>query len=152
MGPLAIAWLVGEGIITYRTVKNQHCPPGPGQLLLSSGVFILLALLAEAPSARTLAITLAWGFDVAAFMNVASVGTGKASGVKWPPGYMANTTIFPVRTETAETGTEQGTSSASSTGADATGQPMLGGAIGGKSTGSSNGTTGQTGRNIPVTS
>lgn len=112
MGGFIAAWLVGEGIIIYRSVKNQKAPPGPGQLLFSSGVFVMLALLAEAPSARTLALTLAWGFDIAALMNLwSSAGSivggqagnaiGSLSGAKpgtvgkWPPSMTPNTQILP---------------------------------------------------------
>jgi hypothetical protein len=63
-------WIIGEGIIVYRQVKQNHAPPMPGALIASSGLFALLALLAEADRARTLAIMLAAGFDVAAFMNL----------------------------------------------------------------------------------
>lgn len=99
MGPFIAAWLVGEGIITYRSVKNQKAPPGPGQLLLSSGVFVMLALLAEARSARSLAITLAWGFDLAALMNLWGTGgpkkTGTSKGGTWPPPPAQDTVIIP---------------------------------------------------------
>lgn len=84
MGGLVLAWLVGEGIIVYRSVKRDHSPPIPGALLASSGLFVLLALLAEADSARPVATALAWGFDLAAFMNLfppvtgATGATGKA--------------------------------------------------------------------------
>lgn len=97
MGPLIVAWLVGEGIIIFRSVKQQKAPPGPGQLLLSSGVFVLLALLAENTKGRSLATTLAFGFDLAAFMNL--YGTGKPKTAKtsaWPPGKAPDTVIFPV--------------------------------------------------------
>ncbi len=74
------AWAVGEAIIVYRSVKRDHRPPMPGALLGSSALFVMLALLAEADAARTLAITLAWGFDIAAFMNLApSITGGKAT-------------------------------------------------------------------------
>jgi hypothetical protein len=95
MGGLVMAWLVGEGIIIYRSVKNQKAPPGPGQLLLSSGVFVLLGLLAESEKARPLAVTLAWGFDIAAFMNLFGTGTPKSSGGSWPPPQAAATIIIP---------------------------------------------------------
>src|SRR5258708_30313929 len=95
MGPFVMAWLVGEGIIIYRSVKEQKAPPGPGQLLLSSGVFVLLALLAESKAARPLAITLAWGFDIAAFMNIGNIATGKKSTGTCPPGPIGNTTTIP---------------------------------------------------------
>lgn len=97
MGPFLAAWLVGEGIIVYRSVKNQNIPPGPGQLLLSSGVFVLLAVLAEARSARTLALTLAWGFDIAAFMNLWGTGGPKKSttAAPWPPPLAPDTVVVP---------------------------------------------------------
>ena len=75
------AWAVGEGIIIYRSVRKNHAPPMPGALLASSALFVMLALLAEAPSARGLAVTLAWGFDLAAFLNLApSITTGGTTG------------------------------------------------------------------------
>ena len=70
MGGLALAWAVGEGIVIYRQVRLNHAPPIPGALLATSGLFVLLALLAQAERARFLATALAWGFDIAAFMNV----------------------------------------------------------------------------------
>jgi hypothetical protein len=130
MGPLALAWLVGEGIITYRSIKNNKCPPGPGQLLFSSGLFVLLALVAEAPSARTLAITLAWGFDVAAFMNL-TAKTPKSANT-WPPSYMPNTLVFPSRISGASSiggiavgGVQAGANTATG---EIVGQGVLGGA------------------------
>jgi uncharacterized membrane protein YgcG len=95
VGAFVMAWLVGEGIISYRTVKEQHAPPGPGQLLWSSGVFVLLALLAESPKARPLAVTLAWGFDIAAMLNLFSVGTAKMGVSHWPPDTLPPNVIFP---------------------------------------------------------
>lgn len=76
MGPFMAAWLVGEGIISYRAIRDTHLPPVPGALLASSGLFAALALLAEAERARGLAVALAWGFDLAAFMNLAPAITG----------------------------------------------------------------------------
>jgi len=87
--------LVGEGIVIYRAVKDQKSPPGPGQLLFSSGVFVLLALLAESEKARPLAVTLAWGFDIAAFMNLYGASGLKSSGASWPPPKAADTIIIP---------------------------------------------------------
>jgi len=76
MGGLVAAWAVGEGIIIYRAVKRTHAPPMPGALLASSALFVMLALLAESDQARPLAVSLAWGFDVAAFLNLAPGITG----------------------------------------------------------------------------
>lgn len=91
MPGIVLAWLVGEGILTYRSFKQDHRPPLPGQLLAASGIFIMLGLLAEAQQARFLAGALAWGFDVAALMNVlpqaVSGATPKAtSGTTQAPG------------------------------------------------------------------
>lgn len=99
MGPFVMAWLVGEGIIIYRSVKVNKAPPGPGMLLVSSGIFVLLGLLAESQSARPLAVTLAWGFDIAAFMNLYGVGGPKtndgSSGSSWPPPQAPQNVILP---------------------------------------------------------
>src|SRR5215471_14429126 len=106
MGAFVMAWLVGEGIIIYRTARDgkketgHYTPPGPGQLVWSSGIFVLLALLAESQQARTLAITMAWGFDIAAFMNL--YGVGSASIIpNWPPGKLPDNLTFPGQTEAA---------------------------------------------------
>lgn len=75
---LMTAWLVGEGLVTYRVVKAHQRPPTPGELLYSSGLFVLLGLLGEAyPGLATL---MAWGFDLAAFMNLAPQLGGSAKG------------------------------------------------------------------------
>lgn len=77
---LYAAWLVGEGIVIYRTVSAHHRPPYPGELLASSGLFVLLGLLEMAQP--KLAALLGWGFDIAAFLNVAPTmltGTGVGS-------------------------------------------------------------------------
>lgn len=76
MGPFILAWLTGEGIIVYRSIAKTHAPPIPGALLASSGLFVLLALLAESDRARPVAVTLAWAFDFAAFMNLYPPVTG----------------------------------------------------------------------------
>ena len=76
MTGLILAWMVGEGIMTYRVVTQNHRPPLPAEILGTSGLFALLALLGEAQP--QLAALLAWGFDLAAFMAVASkIGQGK---------------------------------------------------------------------------
>lgn len=95
-----LAWLVGEGIIIYRSVKVQKAPPSPGQLLYSSGVFVMLALLSQAEQARFLATAIAWGLDAAAFMNlVPDQLSGPSQNAKnagtWPPPIAPNTVIIP---------------------------------------------------------
>lgn len=79
MPGIVLAWAVGEGIIIYRSVRKKHAPPMPGQLLASSGLFVLLGLLAQAQSARLLAASIAWGFDLAAYLNLAPSLTGGTS-------------------------------------------------------------------------
>lgn len=80
MPGIVLAWAVGEGIIIYRAYKVTKAPPMPGQLLASSGLFVMLALLAEADRARFLAAALAWGFDIAALLNVLpQIATGQTN-------------------------------------------------------------------------
>ena len=80
MPGIVTAWAVGEGIIIYHSVHKRHAPPMPGQLLASSGLFVMLALLAEADGARGVAAALAWGFDAAAFLNLWPSVTGGGAG------------------------------------------------------------------------
>lgn len=70
MGGITVAWLIGEAIIIYRQVAREHHPPVPGTLLASSGFFALCALLAEYAPARPAATLLAFGIDVAAYLEV----------------------------------------------------------------------------------
>jgi hypothetical protein len=80
---IALAWLAGEGIITYRWVK-AGAPPTPGTLAMASGFFVLLALLGEYPPARTVATLTAVGVDIAALLQVIGKAPAKqATG--WPP-------------------------------------------------------------------
>lgn len=82
-GAIVLAWLVGEGIITYRSFKKNHHPPMPGQLLASSGLFAVLGILAANDQLKFVATAAAWGFDIAAFMNVApDMLTGATNDVK----------------------------------------------------------------------
>ena len=76
MRGIILAWLIGEGIIVYRSVGRDHSPPVPGALLATSGLFIMLAILAEYDPARFLATAMAFGVDIAAFLNLWGVGGG----------------------------------------------------------------------------
>lgn len=67
---LTAAWLFGLGLITYRNIARNHQPPVPGTLLAASGLFALLALAAEYQPAAAPAALAAWGFDLAALMNI----------------------------------------------------------------------------------
>lgn len=80
MGAFAVAWLTGIGIISYRSFRVQGGPPWPGQLLWSSGLYVILAVIADAgPEARRLSLTLAWGFNLAAFLNLPWPGSGNST-------------------------------------------------------------------------
>ena len=85
MGGLVAAWAVGEGIVIYRAWKRRKAPPMPGQLLATSALFVMLALLAASDRARGLAVALAWGFDLAAFLNLAPAVITGAGNLKTQP-------------------------------------------------------------------
>lgn len=71
MGSFTFAWLVGEGIVIYRSVTKQGGPPWPGQMLWSSLLYVILAMVAEAgDGGRKLSLTLAWGLNAAAFLAI----------------------------------------------------------------------------------
>jgi hypothetical protein len=99
MAGITLAWLIGETIIVWRSVSRNHRPPMPGELLGSSVFFALLAMLAEYPPARTTATLMAFGVDIAAWLQAplvtspaaatasspAAVATGgRSQGVKTP--------------------------------------------------------------------
>lgn len=131
MNQIILAWLVGEGIITANNFRYNKTvaantpsgtsgtkvtytgsiPPIPGSYLVSSGVFVLLAILAESDKARPFATLLAWGFDIAAFMNYFSGKNRTTYGYPWPPPLASNKVIFPngqgtsTSTSNASTGT-----------------------------------------------
>jgi hypothetical protein len=67
-GGIITAWLFGLGIIAWRDIRVNHGPPIPAQFLGASGLFALLALVAEYPSATVAATAAAWGFDIAALL------------------------------------------------------------------------------------
>ena len=80
MPGIASAWIVGNGILFWRSWKQDSRLPVPGQLIAANFVFAALALLAEAQSARFLATALAWGFDIAALLNVLpQIATGQTN-------------------------------------------------------------------------
>lgn len=70
MPALILAWLLGEGIIVWRAAAKQHQPPVPGQMLAATGLFVLLALVAEYEPARGAAVAFAFGIDLAVLMQV----------------------------------------------------------------------------------
>lgn len=72
------------GLISYRYITRQHQPPVPGSLLAASGLFALLAVVADWEAAAPAAVAAAWGFDLAALLNVlpASVAGPKTAAPK----------------------------------------------------------------------
>ena len=76
-GSLFAAFLVGEGVVIWRIVQRWHKVPVPAQLLGVTGLFIGLALIADAvPNARRTVTVLAWGLDVAGLLSVWTAGLG----------------------------------------------------------------------------
>jgi hypothetical protein len=79
MAGITLAWLIGETIIVWRSVAKNHRPPMPGELLGSSVFFALLAMLAEYPPARTTATLMAFGVDIAAWLQAPLVTSPAAA-------------------------------------------------------------------------
>ncbi len=79
MSPVLVAaWLLGEGIVSWRVVHREHRVPAPGELLGITGLFLAGALIADIyPAASTLIVVGLFGLDVAAFLNVLPAGLGK---------------------------------------------------------------------------
>lgn len=139
MGLFVMAWLTGQGIIVYRTAKEQHMPASPRQLAVASGLFVLLAVIAEYRPARPVVAAFAVAVDLAVLMRVLP-GGGQPTSIKanagapgWAGIAMAgNTVIIPDGT-IASTGVDNsggsGTGLASSTGGEA-GAAAAGGSAG----------------------
>ena len=118
MGAFVAAWLTGEGIIAYRSVKKNHAPPWPGEMLIASGIFVLLGLLAESQRARPIAVTLAWGFDIAALMNLFPTNPNPLANVNvipWPPPTAQNTQVIPDGKWSATSGSSSSSSNSNTT-------------------------------------
>ena len=118
MGPFLIAWLVGMGLnisheaYSYKvlsgtgpnTVITQQSPlpPKPGRMLIASGIYVGLAVLAEAPSMRSTATLAAWGYNIAIGLRWAQeYTTDKAGGIKaggtswWSPPLASSDVVYP---------------------------------------------------------
>ena len=67
----------------------------------------MLGLLAESPKTRSIAVTLAWGFDIAAFMNLFNIAVVKGGG-NWPPALAPDTVVIPTGNLTIDTTKSQG--------------------------------------------
>ena len=91
MGGFVLAWLTGEGIVIYRWAKLK-APPTPGALVLSSFVFVGLAVIAQAQPARTTATVAAWAFDLAILLQV--VGKAPSGKTGWPPPLIGDPSVI----------------------------------------------------------
>ena len=123
MGLFMFAWLTGEGIIVWRWVKNG-APPTPGSLLLPSGIYLALAMLAEYQPARFAAIALAWGFDVAVLLQVVGKPPTQATG--WPPGKIPAGQLLPGGAAPAAAAGNAGAAIAQGVNEITAGQPVTG--------------------------
>lgn len=91
MGGFVLAWFAGESIVIYRWMKLK-APPTPGALLLSSGLFAALAVVAQSQPARMTATVAAWGLDLAILLQV--VGKTPEGVTGWPPGKIVDPTVL----------------------------------------------------------
>jgi hypothetical protein len=82
------------GLIVYRSAARDHHLPVPGALLAASGLFALLGIVAEYGPARPVATAAAWGFDIAAFLNVLPSGLAGPAPAK-PAAQATGTTQKP---------------------------------------------------------
>jgi hypothetical protein len=118
MSGFLIAWLVGLSLsITHEIYSYKVDAPAtasplpikPGRILIASGIYVGLAILAEAESFRSTATLMAWGYNIAIALrwaqeysaNQAQIkkypGTlGAASGTAfWNPPVATDNTLFP---------------------------------------------------------
>jgi hypothetical protein len=79
---ILLAWTVGLGLVTWRGIKKTHKPVSPGQYAAASGLYVLLAMVAEYEPAAAVATLMAWGFDLAVLFQVLpqQVAGPKATG------------------------------------------------------------------------
>lgn len=118
MAGFLIAWLVGltlsiahevYGYKVDQAANYNPLPIKPGRVLVASGIYVGLAILAESPSMRSTATLLAWGYNIAIglrwsqeyYANQAQIkaypGTlGAASGTAfWNPPVATSNSVFP---------------------------------------------------------
>lgn len=93
MEGILIAWLAGEGIVTWRWFR-QGAPPPPGSLAAVSGFFALLALLAVHPPARGVAAALGAGIDIAALLQVLPGSKAPVKARGWPPAKITDPSVL----------------------------------------------------------
>ena len=120
MGPFLVAWLVGMGLnIGHGAYESKvysgiggnvippkgasALPPKPGRLLIASGIYVGLAILAESDSLRSTATLAAWGYNVAIGLTWADeyskehqAGIKAGGTAMWNPPMNPDTSLFPV--------------------------------------------------------
>jgi hypothetical protein len=65
------AWAAGLGLLTWRELQlSPWRPPPPGRYAAASGLYVLLGLAANWEAAAPAAAMIAWGFDLALFLQV----------------------------------------------------------------------------------
>lgn len=148
MGPFLVAWLVGMGLnighstYNYRILSGETSntgpvqitnsgpnalPPKPGKLLIASGVYVGLAILAEADSLRSTATLAAWGYNVAIGLawaqDAASAKNLKMSvnhKATWSPPKVNDNVLFPTGTANPTKGVPSSNPTGSAPGAPGT--------------------------------
>ena len=92
-----MAWIVGIGIVGYRSLVKQKTPIWPGQVLAASGLYVGLAILAQYPPARATAAAFAWAVDAAVLLQILPGDTKQPSPAGWwpPTSMIPATQIFP---------------------------------------------------------
>lgn len=120
-----LAWLAGEGIVTWRWAK-AGAPPTPGALAAASGFFVLLALLHEYPPARGAATLAAFGIDIAALLQILP-GTNPAQVTGWPPPLINDPSVLlPAGSSGAGQTLAEGSTAQTATGSKSSGGTPLG--------------------------
>ena len=65
------AWVAGLGLLTWRELQlSPWRPPPPGRYAAASGLYVLLGLTANWQAAAAPAAMIAWGFDLALFLQL----------------------------------------------------------------------------------
>lgn len=131
MGGFLIAWLVGLGLSVAQGVHEWKVSTGssqafpltyasplpvkPGQILIASGIYVALAIIAESQSMHNIAVLTAWAYNTAIALKWAqNYSTEKSNKIAangsayWSPPAASSTSLFPSGT-TATTPASQPT-------------------------------------------
>jgi hypothetical protein len=95
MSNFLIAWLVGlslsiaHEIYMYKVDEPSNANPlpiKPGRVLIASGIYVGLAILAESQSFQSIAVLMAWGYNAAIALKWAQEYSANKAQVKAYPG------------------------------------------------------------------